>query len=85
MSPDWRLFHVRISTGKRLFFEVPLIPLSGGDVQAATRANLEETDPHRRTAHDLQQNFMSWDLAIQWSTAVREALLKVFRISSAKK
>jgi hypothetical protein len=28
---------------------------------------------------------MSWDLAIEWSTAVREALLKVFRISSIKK
>jgi formylglycine-generating enzyme required for sulfatase activity len=24
MPPDWRLFHVRRSTGKRLFFEVPL-------------------------------------------------------------
>jgi hypothetical protein len=23
MPPDWRLFHVRRSTGKRLFFEVP--------------------------------------------------------------
>ncbi len=25
MPPDWRLFHVRRSTGKRLFFEVPFI------------------------------------------------------------
>jgi hypothetical protein len=24
MPPDWRLFHVRRSTRKRLFFEVPL-------------------------------------------------------------
>ena len=24
MPPDWRLFYVRRSTGKRLFFEVPL-------------------------------------------------------------
>ncbi len=24
MPPDWRLFHVRRSTGKRLFFEVPI-------------------------------------------------------------
>jgi hypothetical protein len=23
MPPDWRLFHVRKSTGKSLFFEVP--------------------------------------------------------------
>ncbi len=28
MPPDWRLFHVRRSTGKRLFFEVPLSPVA---------------------------------------------------------
>jgi len=27
MPPDWRLFYVRISSAKRLFFEVPLLVL----------------------------------------------------------
>ena len=27
MPPDWRLFHVRRSTGKRLFIELPLSSL----------------------------------------------------------
>ena len=35
MPPDWRLFHVRRSSGRRLFFEVPYKKSSDSSVGSA--------------------------------------------------
>ena len=78
MPPDWRLLHVRRSTGKRLFFEVPL---SDSDLDIA----INRSD---HIAHDLLHRFLDsyqqwWQKSIELadaqlpSPAERELLVKM--------
>jgi hypothetical protein len=78
MPPDWRLFHLRRSTAKRLFFEVPL---SDSDLDIA----INRSD---HIAHDLLHRFLDsyqqwWQKSIELadsqlpSPAERELLVKM--------